>query len=267
MTSTSERSWGGMTGGWNRLGPPLRPTDEVVDDMFSMIHLDGPILLLGVTPEFHGQWDDLTAVDRDQAMIDAVWPGDGHGQRALCMDWMQMSWPQDLYAGIVCDGGLGLLGDMNDMRELQARCLQWLKPYGTVVHRVFCRTPMGHMTNWEQIQAVLRGDKVMNFHAFKMLCNFVFAEQQGSSAVRFSDVPDWFDHVFPDRDLLSAATGWSRDAIDTIDLYRKSQISTMFCTRDEWLSTVPRGAHDMHFVAPDLGYDLWQQCPLLSWSK
>lgn len=263
----ADSRWGGMTGNWARLGPPLRPTTEVVDDMFSLIHLDGPMLLLGVTPEFHGQWDDMTAVDRDQAMIDAVWPGNRDGQRAMCMDWMDMTWPGDHFAGISCDGGLGLLGSMDDMRELQQRCLGWLKPYGTVVHRVFCRTPALGASNWEQVLAVLRGDRSMGFHAFKMLCNFVFAEQQGSSMVRFGDIPDWFDDVFPDRELMSKATGWSRDTIDTIDLYRGSSMATMFCTRDEWLSTVPRGAHDMHLVTPDLGYDLWEQCPILSWSR
>ena len=44
-------------------------------------------------------------------------------------------------------------------------------------------------------------------------------------------------------------------------------MKTMVCTEAEWLSTVPREAHDKYLSAPDLGYDLWAQCPLLIWSK
>jgi hypothetical protein len=53
--------------------PPLRPGNAVIDDVKRLVgRRQGPILLLGVTPELAHALDMVQAVDKNSAMVDSV---------------------------------------------------------------------------------------------------------------------------------------------------------------------------------------------------
>lgn len=266
-TSETTASLAGYATRWDDIGPPLRPTAAVAGEIAGLVQSDGPVLLLGVTPEFHGIWDNLVAVDSDPVMVTNVWPGDGNGQHAMVANWMEMDWPDESFGAIICDGGLGLLGSIDSMTALHERCLRWLVPGGKVVHRLFCRTAPSGQTARSRMSDALSGPGRLGFHGFKMLCNFARADHLDSSLVAFSDLHRWFNDMFPDRDRLCAETGWDRSVVDTIDLYKGNPASTMFCTWDEYMGSVPDDASDVIMHTPNLGYDLWDWCPLLTVEK
>jgi hypothetical protein len=69
-----------------------------------------------------------------------------------------------------------------------------------------------------------------------------------------------------DRDSISQTTGWTRQAVDTIDMYENGVQAVAFCNRAEWQSTVPDNAVEVDFLYA-YDYDLWQHCPILTWKK
>jgi SAM-dependent methyltransferase len=86
--------------------PPLRPDADVVAAFRSLTSdVAEPMLLLGVTPELADLSPNLTAIDRTQAMIDAVWPGDTPQRRARVGNWLKLRLPSASFASVVCDGG------------------------------------------------------------------------------------------------------------------------------------------------------------------
>ena len=75
-----------------------------------------------------------------------------------------------------------------------------------------------------------------------------------------------FEELFPDRDRLAATTGWSRRAIDTIDIYRNSPIAYSFPDRAEFEGCIPVGVRNPRFLACGT-YDLAECCPVLIFEK
>jgi hypothetical protein len=75
-----------------------------------------------------------------------------------------------------------------------------------------------------------------------------------------------FEELFDDRDALAARTGWPRQVIDTIDMYRGSDTCYTFMTRAELVAVLPEG-----ILAPQFeycgSYDLAEACPLLHFSR
>jgi hypothetical protein len=68
--------------------------------------------------------------------------------------------------------------------------------------------------------------------------------------------------MFPDRDALSAATGWSREDIDTIDVYANSPDVYSFPTFAQLRETIPDVFGNVRLQACGL-YPLAERCPLL----
>jgi hypothetical protein len=53
--------------------PPLHPDNAVIDEVKRLVgRRQGPILLLGVTPELAHAFDMVQAVDKNSAMVDSV---------------------------------------------------------------------------------------------------------------------------------------------------------------------------------------------------
>jgi hypothetical protein len=75
-----------------------------------------------------------------------------------------------------------------------------------------------------------------------------------------------FNEMWPDRQALADITGWERSTIDTIDVYRGSDIVYSFPDRQELIDVVPDEAADLTFSACG-SYDMAACCPLLSFRK
>ena len=75
-----------------------------------------------------------------------------------------------------------------------------------------------------------------------------------------------FNELFPDRDRLARDTGWPRDIIDMIDIYRGSPTTYVFPDRREFLDALPKGISQVRFERSG-GYDLAECCPMLTFVK
>ena len=261
-----DKSWSGHSRNWDKFGPPLRPTTAVADHMREQMVPGGRILMMGVTPELHAAFDNIIAVDKDPDMIRNVWPGDNDTKAAIQGDWLRMRWPEGSFDGIACDGGLGMLEDPDDMRYFQSLCMRWLKPSGTVVHRLFERPVGRNAITKDRLLSVIEDPARVNWHAFKWLMAFYLCEENDDSTLRLVEVMNLFNDLFPDRDLLLNKTGWSRETIDTIDLYADIDRISYFGTRDEYAATIPESAVDVSFRVVS-GYDLAEYCPIMRWRK
>ena len=80
---------------WDRLGPPLRPHQDVVAAIETLLADHAKhVLLLGVTPEFADLGARLTAIDHSEQMIANVWPGDTQDRHAERGDWLALPFPE-----------------------------------------------------------------------------------------------------------------------------------------------------------------------------
>lgn len=255
-------TWPKHSVNWNKLGPPMRPTPAVVK-IFKDLAGDGRVLMMGVTPELHTAFVDVIAVDRDENMISNVWPGDTLTRQVLQSDWMKMEWESNRFSAVVGDCALPMLSTIENMTEFQQRCFDWIKPGGVFVQRLFERPTEDY--TWDQLVDMVSKPADINFHAFKWVACMSLAAEVGykiSDPVRF----EYLNKLCADRTAVCEATGWSREAVDTIDMYENGVQAVTFCNRAEWLSTVPNDAVEVNFLYA-YDYDLWQHCPILTWKK
>lgn len=239
---------------------------EVAQQMYRLTPR-GRTLLLGVIPEFHSMFQDLYAVDFDPEMIQQVWPGDTLIKQAHLGDWRTMEFEDSYFDAIIGDGALGSLGDLVSIQEFLARAVNWLRPGGVFAHRMFER-PIPAIT-LENLQSDIVGTTIC-WNAFKMKLLFYVAEQnigedvaeQNIGEVKFADVLSLFNTLVTDRD----STPWSREQVDTIDLYDGLSGGTMMLDRGQHRSVFPENS-DYWQLAITSGYDLAEYCPIMIWKR
>ena len=257
------KSWHKHSESWNKLHSPFRPAPSDVAHYRSLIG-EGRVMMMGVTPELHAAFTDITAFDRDEAMIAKIWPGNTLTRKVIKADWLRIEYFRSPgFDAVLGDCALPMLGDLDRMRLFQSRCYDWLKPGGVFVQRLMER-PATPYTRADLLDIMSRPAKI-NFHAFKWMLCMVIAAESGY-VVRDTDRLVLFNELCSDRDALCAATGWNRDAVDTMDLYAGGEYAVAFCSREEILSTIPEGAADIQFVNMT-DYDLAENCPIMSWKK
>ena len=225
---------------------------------------NGPVMMMGVTQELYPAFNDITAFDRDEAMIKRVWLGDTVTKRIIHKDWLDIKFDSPPnFAGIIGDCAIPMLMDTATMRQFQEQCLNWLRPGGVFVQRLFERPDKPYTRS--DLLEVMSKPATINFHAFKWMFCMVLAAESGYQ-VKDTDRFALFSELCSDRDQLAATTGWSRDAIDTIDLYVDGTNTIAFCDRAEYLSTIPDQAVDIQFTHMK-DYDLAGNCPIMSWRR
>lgn len=256
------KTWHKHSENWNRLHSPMKPASSDVAHYQSLAG-SGPVMMMGVTPELYDAFDFIVAFDRDQAMIDRVWPGDTKKKGVVKCDWMNIELVPNEWQAIVGDCALPMLGDLELMKEFQKRCMTWLQPGGVFVQRLLER-PATPYTR-DDLLRIASAPAEINFHAFKWMLCMVLAEESGY-VVKDTDRLVLFNTLFPDRDALCAVTGWTREAVDTMDLYIDGTYSVAFCNRREYYNTIPADAIEIQFVYQN-NYDLAENCPIMSWKK
>jgi SAM-dependent methyltransferase len=252
--------WNSFQRGFFSMRPPLRPDADVVAAFRSLTRdCAEPMLLLGVTPELVDLSPNLTAIDRTQAMLDFVWPGDTPQRRALVGNWLKLRLPSASFASVIGDGALtfpypGLATKV--LRE----AANVLIPGGRFVCRLFSSPDEGETL--EAVRGAVERGEVGNVHALKWRIAMAIGHERGGPNVPVSEIRDTFQRWFPDRAALEAQTGWPRDEIDTIDNYAGSIAIYGFATRRQFLDIVPAEFANARFV--DVGsYELAERCPLL----
>jgi SAM-dependent methyltransferase len=256
--------WQKYHSAWSKLEAPLRPNAEILSKLRELTGpVAGPVLLLGVTPELARSYDHVTAVDKNKAMIDNVWPGDCDTKQALHANWLDLEGPKDHFVAAVGDGSLNMVDTLREIRLLLARLVELLVPGGRLACRLYER-PEKPFTE-EHLLDIAAGPAPLNFHAFKWKLAMHLAATVGA-AVPVVLMRERFDELFPNREKLARTTGWSRDLIDMIDIYRGSPTVYLFPSRREFLDALPGGISQIRF-APSGNYHLAECCPMLTFEK
>lgn len=250
MTTTH---WADRSRNWTQSRPPLRPNQEIIDYFISLAPADSNIVLLGVTTEITRAYNNVTAVEREPAMIDNVWLGNTETKRAILDNWLTVDLTANTFDAILGDGSLNMLSSPGQITAFIERAMPWLKPNGQLICRMFTRpdTPI----TMERLHAEAKNPTV-NFSALRRLIPMYIASQNGS-VVPVKLIVNLFDQMFPDRTILP----WTPEEMSAMDPYYNSTASTWFPTRQEILDTIPK---DLTARFVDVGtYDIADTCPML----
>jgi len=251
MTTTH---WAERSRTWGQNGPPLQPNQEIVDCFASLIPTTANIILMGVTPQIANAYTYVTAVDREPAMIENVWPGNSETKRAINDNWLTVELPENYYDGIIGDGSINML-EIKDVEFMLNKAKKLLRPGGAFACRMFTRpdTPI----TMERLHAEARNPTV-NFSAYRRLIPMYIAAQNGP-VVPVRLIANLFDQMFPDRTILK----WTAEQMTTMDAYRNSDATTWFPTRQEILDLAPAGSGYVESGT----YDIADTCPILTFTK
>jgi len=253
--------WSGQARQWDRVGAPLRPPAEVVEQLCGPLASCGdPALVLGVTPELTAALPRLLAVDRSATMIERLWPGNAPGRRALCADWLDLEPSGERFCGAVGDGSLTVLGTPQRVEQLLERLVALLPAGAPLRLRVFQRPEVPWSLG--QLQALSQSPGDLNFHAFKWMLAMQLAGLHGDQ-LPVTTILEVFNQHWPDRVQLAQRTGWPAAQIDTIDVYRGSADVYWFPTASTLLELVSNQFNAVQ-LEPCGSYPLAAQCPILS---
>lgn len=244
-------------------GPPLAPPPPVIDAYRSVLAgRDERVLLLGVTRELAGLGQSLRAFDHNAGVVDSVWPGDTATQRADVGDWTALPslLGADRFSAAIGDGSLNS-GPYAAIDVVLAAVAAVLAPHGVIAVRAFVRPD--DAGTLDDIRRTAMSGPGWGFDAFKWRFTMAMTAERGDPDLPVATIPDAFDATFPDRDALAAATGWARERIDSIDVYRSSEVVYCFPTATELLAAVPDEWYGSPRLVPTTGYELAERCPLL----
>ncbi|MEZ4400120.1 MAG: hypothetical protein R3B06_08885 [Kofleriaceae bacterium] len=258
---------------WARVGPPLRP---VADDVAVVEALAatcprgsgrGPrVAVLGVTPELvAARWPagtTLLAIERAAAVIAALYPRAGAPAGAVAVqgDWLALpvgAAGLDLIAG---DGATSNLVFPDGYRALAGEVARALAPGGRLCLRLFTAPPVRE--SLADVGAALAAGSIGSFHAFKW--RVAMAIQPAERNVAVAAIRDAVVGLVPDRAALAAHTGWARDVIDGIDVYRGSTLRYSFPAQAEVEAVVAERLALIAVRTPR--YELGERCPTLIWA-
>jgi len=218
-------------------------------------------MVLGVTPELTGAFENVTAVDKEHRMVEHFWKGDSANRRGILADWFDVDLPKNHFTAVVGDGSLNLVGFPNGISTLLERLLGLMAPGGVFAVRAFSR-PDEPVSK----EDVLTHGLEMPLDAFRCYLNMHIASTEGT-VIRSRRMLEVFDDLFPDRFALCEKTGWNIDDVSfSMDAYRNSTASTAYPTKSQWLSVIPESAVDARMVITS-GYPLAENYPILTFRK
>lgn len=249
-------------GRWLNSRPPLQPHPNVAPAVARLLprhDADAPMLLLGVTPELSPLPTHLVAVDGSASMIAGAWIGNSATRLALLGDWLNLPIATDAMAGAIGDASFNVLFFHDQLPLLLDELRRVIRPGGRIITRYFTNPDVGETP--EQVgEAALAGD--VAFHTFKLRLNMACGREHDDWTVTSREVHERFQALFPDRERLARATGWSIERIAEMDRYAGFDDPHAYPTRALISASLPEWARDHRFVETD-GYPLAERCPLL----
>ena len=247
---------------WDRIKPPLRPHPRSIQTQIDLVgDKTDRVLVLGVTPELTGSFENVTAVDKEPRMVEHFWEGDSANRHAILADWVDVDLPENHFTAVVGDGSMNLVGFPDGITRLLERLLGLMAPGGVFAVRAFSR-PDEPVSKDDILTHGLR----MPLDAFRCYLNMHIASTEGT-VIPSRRMLEVFDDLFPDRTVLCKKTGWDiNDVSFSMDAYRNSTASTAYPTKAQWLSAVPGSAVDARMVSTS-GYPLAENYPVLTFRK
>lgn len=263
--------WRSFAGQFALLGSPLRPCAEDVRIIEEMLADERDVFgatakkrawLLGVTPEIATlRWPqevELLAVERVQAMIDSVWPGDTERRRAICADWLCPPFGDESLDLAIGDGCLTAVGFPDELSRLAASVHRCLRCDGYLMLRLFCRPDIAETP--DAVIAALHSGEIGSFHAFKWRLAMAVQGIADAPDVAVDAVWQIWNAARIDVRELVEAHGWTLAQIGTIEFYRDSPARYNFMRFDDTIRHLRRAGFDL--VATRTGsYELAERCP------
>jgi SAM-dependent methyltransferase len=256
--------WPEIAARWSLVGPPLRPSREDTDflrrEVLPRLRATPRVLILGVTPELcRLPWSagaTIRAVDRAQAMIDAVWPGEPG--TAVCADWRSMPFENASFDVLLCDGGLHLL-DVPGQASLLRETRRVLRPDGVCAFRLF--VPPAEREPARVVLNEFLAERIANVNELKMRL-LMALQASPDEGVELNNVWRAIAGLAPDLDILAARTGIDAAALRALETYRDCPARYHFV--DEADATATFVAAGFHLVARGVpAYPLGERCPTL----
>jgi SAM-dependent methyltransferase len=274
--NTSESHWARHATQWKKVGSPLRP---VAEDAYLYWHAitstlteselaTARVLLLGVTPELASlPWPmgaSMLACDSSFDMLQTVWPWNrfpGVYANALNADWRALPFAPGACELIVGDGCLNILSHADDYRQCAREFYRVLQPSSCLVLRLFCAPDVPESP--EQVLAALRRGQVGNFHAFKW--RLVTAIHAGNENACLADVWTRWESEFPEPEVAAELSGWSLEAIRTLEAYRNASARYSLYSLAEIGSMLSSEFEFLGAAWP--GYELGERFPIASFRR
>jgi SAM-dependent methyltransferase len=217
-------------------------------------------LLLGITIEFVGLAEDLTALDKDSAMISALWPGDTPSRRATVGNWLKMTYAPHSFSVCLADGSLSLMRFPDEAGLLFAEIARVLRPGAKAVLRIFASPEQAETLAALKDAALAR--RIQSFHTYKWRLGMTLAGRDRGFNVPVPAILDEFNAMFPDREQLVRSTGWSREQIAAIDQYAAAPVVLSFPPCGVLAEVASKVFSDIRFVSSGT-YELAELCPLM----
>jgi SAM-dependent methyltransferase len=221
------------------------------------------VVLLGVTPELYSlPWPagtDFLAVDRTQAMIDAVWPGPR--EAVLCADWLALALPEGSRDVALCDGGLHLLAYPQEQRRLVRVLRRVLSDQGLCILRLYVPPPRRESP--EAVLSDLLEGRISSLNTLKLRLGMALLDG-ADEGVELGAVWRALHAVCPDLERLASRIGWPVERLLAINTYRGSRDRYHFVTVDQvcQLFCCSPGGFEVHCLRVP-SYELGERCPTI----
>ncbi|MDG4855341.1 MULTISPECIES: methyltransferase domain-containing protein [unclassified Mesorhizobium] len=253
--------WNAIRKHWQLLGSPLRPPAEVVETYDRELDLaPSDVVMLGVTPELAGLGATMTAVDESSDMIAGIWPGDTDTRKAVQGDWFDLPFADASVEALIGDGCLSVIAAAGLRRTLFASIARALRSDGRAGIRLYAspETP----DNPKDVRDLALSGGVSTFHELKWRVAMTAIGDAPDYTIPVKAILEHFDRAFPDREELSARTGWVLPVIGTIDVYRNSSAVYGFAPAAALIEEARTFFDDLRPTSSGT-YGLAERCPLL----
>ncbi len=262
--------WTGLARAYAEARPPLRPSGEDIRYLEETVAAYAgrhphatQALLLGVTPDIATMrwpaWFSLLAIDSSSAMAKAVWPGDVPGMRwAVCGSWLALPRRESSCDIAIGDGSINCLRYPDGCRAFAQSIRAALKPEGIFILRCYAQPEVRERP--EQVfEDALRGE-IPTFTQFKFRLLMALQRSTGEG-IGVNVVYRFWAGRKTAEPLLIARTGWLKNEIDTMELYRNADTVHTFPTLAESRAILSECFDEISISFPSY-YD-GERCPRL----
>ncbi len=217
-------------------------------------------LLLGVTPDIACmRWPEnssLMAIERSDAMIEAVWPGNLDTRWAVRGDWLAPPLRGGTCDVVIGDGALNCL-TYSEFRLLMGSVCRVLDRDGRFVLRCYVQPE-----DREGTEALVDGgQEIRSFHAFKLRL-LMTLQPDVNRGIAVRDAYRFCASHRPDIERLAVRNGWDREVVEMLELYRVTDTIYTFPTLAELRSLLAEFFDIVSVAIPD--YELGERCPLFT---
>lgn len=258
----------------HRGGLPLRPpplASACMHHIISQIILKRKktsksinLVLLGVTPEITNlPWAkniSLKAFDKNKDMIKFVWEApkkiSSHVEQSL---WQKMPLQSENVDFILGDGCTTQFPNKKTYTDFFKEQRRIIKSDGFLLLRCFLNTQT--QETLDQISKDALEGRIQYFGSLKWRIAMALLHKTKVFNLKVKKIHDAFNKLFPDRSRLSLSTDWDRNIINTIDIYKGSDIQYTFPSLSEFKKLIAPRFKIIKIYYPT--YELTKRCPIL----